>query len=106
VNTEEDNVYENNTALIHVFKALGDETRFSIFKILIRHNICAKSIAYRLKLSESAVSQHLKILRKCGLISGEKRGYWVHYTVNFKEISRIIHDVNMLIQTDRSDLKR
>ncbi|MBN2531328.1 MAG: winged helix-turn-helix transcriptional regulator [Spirochaetales bacterium] len=89
---------EKNRFLVDSFKALGDETRFSILCILIQHNICAKSIACRLKLSESAVSQHLKILRECGLISGEKRGYWVHYKVNVPEINRIINGLNSLVQ--------
>jgi predicted transcriptional regulator len=34
-----------------------------------------------LGITNAAVSQHLQILRKGGLVTGEKRGYWTHYTV-------------------------
>ncbi|MBN1524949.1 MAG: winged helix-turn-helix transcriptional regulator [Spirochaetales bacterium] len=103
MNAKEDNPAAGAGPIIDILKALGDETRFSILEILIRHNICAKSIACRLNLSESAVSQHLKVLRECGLVSGEKQGYWVHYTVNYSVISRLIHNLNLLVQTGCPD---
>ena len=67
--------------LIEKFKALGDENRFKIFLLLSEKQICVKGLAKALGISESAVSQHLKILRNAGLIKGEKVGYFVHYTV-------------------------
>ncbi len=33
-------------------------------------------------ISESAVSQHLKILRNAGIVKGDKRGYFTHYYVD------------------------
>lgn len=66
---------------LNVFKALGDETRFNIVQILLRHNCCVRSLARRLGLSEATVSQHLKILREAGVICGNKKGYFVYYSV-------------------------
>ena len=43
----------------------------------------------RLSISEAAVSQHLQILRKAGLVTGEKRGYWTHYSVDKTVIRQI-----------------
>jgi len=37
-----------------------------------------------LGISESAVSQHLKVLRQAGLVRGEKRGYFTHYVVEWR----------------------
>lgn len=62
-------------------KALADETRFKIIDLLLTHDFCVGALAARLGISEAAVSQQLQVLRKAGLVKGEKRGYWTHYSV-------------------------
>jgi len=64
-----------------ILKTLGDKTRFEILDLLLTHNYCVGALARQLQISEAAVSQHLQVLRKAGLVKGEKRGYWTHYTV-------------------------
>ena len=68
--------------MIALLKALGDETRFRILELLLTHDLCVGALAKRVGLSEAAVSQHLQVLRRAGLVRGEKRGYWTHYTVD------------------------
>lgn len=68
--------------LIEVLKALADETRFKIINILLTHDFCVGALAKQLDISQAAVSQHLQILRKAGIVKGEKRGYWTHYSVD------------------------
>ena len=67
--------------LILRFKALSDETRFKLFLLLADRQYCVGGLAKVLGISESAVSQHLKVLRNADLIKGEKVGYFVHYKV-------------------------
>ncbi|QUI23409.1 winged helix-turn-helix transcriptional regulator [Vallitalea pronyensis] len=67
--------------LIVRFKALSDETRFKLFLLLAEKQLCVGGLAKVLGISESAVSQHLKVLRNADLIKGEKVGYYVHYKV-------------------------
>jgi ArsR family transcriptional regulator, arsenate/arsenite/antimonite-responsive transcriptional repressor len=74
---------------ILIFKALGDETRFRIIHLLLTHDLCVGALADRLSLSTAAVSQHLQILRKAGLVRGEKRGYWTHYGVDRDVLRRV-----------------
>ena len=62
-------------------KALGDSRRLEIFKLLLDHSYCVNAIARQLGISQSAVSQHMRVLREAGLVAGEKRGYHVHYSV-------------------------
>jgi DNA-binding transcriptional ArsR family regulator len=62
-------------------KALSDQTRLNIVCLLLTHDFCVGALAKRLDISEAAVSQHLQVLRKAGLVKGEKRGYYVHYWV-------------------------
>lgn len=78
-----------NPDMVSVLKALGHETRLNIIKLLLGHNLCVGALARNLDISEAAVSQHLQILRKAGLVKGEKIGYWTHYTVQKDMIGRI-----------------
>ena len=67
---------------INVFKVLGDATRFQIAILLLKSDLCVGAIANIVNISKPAVSQHLKIMRDAGLVKGEKRGYWTHYSFN------------------------
>ena len=75
--------------ILALLKALADETRFRIINLLLTHDLCVGALAGHLKLSKAAVSQHLQILRKSGLVRGEKRGYWTHYSVDKSAIHQI-----------------
>ncbi|MCF7886670.1 MAG: metalloregulator ArsR/SmtB family transcription factor [Candidatus Marinimicrobia bacterium] len=70
-------------------KALADKNRLKIIKLLLSKNYCVKALAQNLNISESAVSQQLKILRKAKLVVGEKRGYFVHYRVQRGVLDKI-----------------
>ena len=68
--------------LLDILKALSDGTRFEILGLLLSEDLCVRGLSRRTGISEAAVSQHLKVLRLAGIVSGEKRGYFVHYSVN------------------------
>lgn len=74
---------------IRVLKALADENRMKILTILINGDLCVGALSNQVNISKPAVSQHLRVLRKAGLIRGEKRGYWTHYVVNSEAIADI-----------------
>ena len=62
-----------------MLKALGEPTRLSIFQQLLIRKHCTRSLSKKLGITESAVSQHMKILKEAGLVSGERFGYHIHY---------------------------
>jgi ArsR family transcriptional regulator, arsenate/arsenite/antimonite-responsive transcriptional repressor len=66
---------------VTLLKALADETRLKIMHLLSAHDLCVGALASRLGISSAAVSQHLQVMRKAGIVKGEKRGYWTHYAV-------------------------
>jgi ArsR family transcriptional regulator len=78
---------------MQILKALADETRFRIINLLLTHDFCVGALAGQLNISKAAVSQHLQILRKAGLVRGEKRGYWTHYIVDKTVIHQIAEDL-------------
>ncbi|MCR4427349.1 MAG: metalloregulator ArsR/SmtB family transcription factor [Firmicutes bacterium] len=82
--------------LLEAMKSLGDATRFRILEVLLAHPSCVTSLAKHLDVSESAVSQHLKILREAGLVRGEKKGYWTHYSVNRNALRQISHELERI----------
>jgi ArsR family transcriptional regulator len=79
--------------IIPVLKALADESRFRIINLLLTHDLCVGALASHLHISKAAVSQHLQILRKAGLVRGEKRGYWTHYSVDKGAVHQIAEDL-------------
>jgi DNA-binding transcriptional ArsR family regulator len=81
---------------IKVLKALADEKRLQIVTKLLHSDLCVGALARHLGVSKPAVSQHLRVLRKAGLVSGEKRGYWTHYTVDRQALIRLAAELNRL----------
>ncbi|MBT8340034.1 MAG: metalloregulator ArsR/SmtB family transcription factor [Desulfatitalea sp.] len=78
---------------IALLKGIADKTRLRIIDLLLRHDFCVGALAVHLEISKAAVSQHLQILRKAGLVSGEKRGYWTHYSVNKAAIHQLANEL-------------
>lgn len=82
-------------------KALGDPKRYGLLRMMSERSYCVGALAARSGLSESAVSQHLKILREAGLVYGVKRGYYTHYCVDKAVLSGIIAELSQMLTMDR-----
>ncbi|MEW6673545.1 MAG: metalloregulator ArsR/SmtB family transcription factor [Thermodesulfobacteriota bacterium] len=76
-----------------IFKALSDKTRLQLVELLLTHDLCVGALASRLGISKPAVSQHLQILRRAGLVKGEKRGYWTHYMIERKALLQLAGEI-------------
>ncbi len=82
--------------LSDIYKALADPTRLKLLKLLDDQTLvscdgdhcggetflCVGALAHQLAVTQSAVSQHLRILRQAGLVRGERRGTYMHYSLN------------------------
>jgi ArsR family transcriptional regulator len=84
-----------------VLKAIADETRMNILRLLLRHNYCVRALANELKLTEATISQHLKVLREAGLLVGEKRGYFMHYDVERSVLHELAKEIETLAAIER-----
>ena len=93
---------ENGTLLL---KAIADDTRLNMLELLLNHHYCVGALARRLKLTEAAISQHLKVLREAGLIIGEKRGYFIHYSVNRGELKKLAQWFDELASTQTKECR-
>ena len=65
-----------------IFKALKDETRREILSILKDKDLSAGEIANAFNISKPSISHHLDILKRAELVSSEKKGQYVIYTIN------------------------
>jgi DNA-binding transcriptional ArsR family regulator len=78
-----------------IFKALNDETRREILELLKVKDLTAGEIADYFNISKPSISHHLDILRRADLISSEKKGQFVIYSLN----TTIMEDVLKWILT-------
>jgi len=79
-----------------MFSAFSDPTRLRLIMLLAHQEVpgalCVNALAGILGVSQSAVSQHLRILKNIGLVSGERQGYRIHYTINHAALKHC-HDL-------------
>ena len=65
-----------------LFKILSVDKRIEIIELLKKAAMSVNSIAEALGITQSAVSQHLRVLKAAGLVRDERQGYWIFYSLN------------------------
>ncbi len=65
-----------------LFKILSVDKRIEIIELLKKKPISVNSLAENLGITQSAVSQHLRVLKAAGLVTDERQGYWIYYSLN------------------------
>lgn len=81
---------------IAALKALGEETRLRILRLLFKERLSVNEITARLKLSQYNVSKHLRILREAGLLESEKQGKLRLYGVSSRLKTQVAANNNVL----------
>ncbi|MDR1136334.1 MAG: metalloregulator ArsR/SmtB family transcription factor [Clostridiales Family XIII bacterium] len=76
-------------SLSELYKSLGDPTRLGILFALSQDTMCVCDIAALLKLTQSAVSHQLRVLRNVRLVKFEKRGKSVYYSLDDDHVKKI-----------------
>jgi ArsR family transcriptional regulator len=74
--------------ILNIFKALSDETRLRILKLLERGELCVCDLFSALDMIQPKVSFHLGVLKEAGLIRDRKEGRWVHYRIDDSDLFR------------------
>ena len=78
-----------------IFKALNDATRREILELLKHKDLSAGEIADAFNISKPSISHHLDILKRADLITSEKNGQFIIYSIN----TTIMEDVLQWILT-------
>jgi len=79
----------------NIFKALNDTTRREILLLLKENDLTAGAIADQFNISKPSISHHLDILKRADLVTSEKKGQFVCYSIN----TTIVDDILQWILT-------
>jgi ArsR family transcriptional regulator len=88
--------------LLKIFKALSDETRIRILKLLEGGELCVCDIVTALDMIQPKVSFHLCVLKDAGLIKDRKQGKWIHYSLDESDIFRRFLILSILERISKS----
>jgi len=78
------------------FKALADETRLRILKLLKIREMCVCEVMVALDLTQPTASHHLGILENAGLVKNRKEGKWVFYSLADPKLIENMHRLRVL----------
>ncbi|MEX0636067.1 MAG: metalloregulator ArsR/SmtB family transcription factor [Ferruginibacter sp.] len=89
--------YHNLKKAALVLRALNHKLRQQILMLIeTEKKITVTEIYVRLRLEQSVASQHLAILRRAGIVTTQRDGKFIYYTVNYSridEINRVVEDL-------------
>jgi ArsR family transcriptional regulator len=85
-------------SLIKALKALSDETRLRVMKVLMERECCVCEIMQALDISQTRASRNLSILQDIGFLKSRRDGLWVVYSVDWKAINRHVMSLIRLIK--------
>ena len=84
--------------LIKALKALSDETRLRILKVLLERECCVCEIMQALDISQSRASRNLGILQDAGFLKARREGLWIVYSVDWQTANRYAISLTKLLK--------
>ena len=75
--------------MVGIFKALSDENRIRILKMLRSGEKCACKLLEELNIRQPTLSHHMKILCDAGIVTGRKEGKWMYYSICCDGVKRV-----------------
>lgn len=76
--------------LADTFKLLADPTRLRLVRLLAGDKqLCVNALARKLGVTQSAVSQHLRLLRQADLVTSLRQGSFMHYSLKPRKLSAL-----------------
>lgn len=92
--------------VVKTFEALASEPRLKILAYLSKASMTAGEIAERFDMTKPSLSKHLAILENAGLITSQKKGKYVHYTIVEDHIFNSLDGYLQEVCTVRGPLRR
>ena len=84
-----------------LYRAVNNKIRLQIMQYLHDHSKLTVTALYgRLRLDQSATSQHLAVLRKAGLVNTERDGKCIYYSVNHNRLKELHEAAERLSKTE------
>lgn len=84
-----------------VFRAVNNKIRLQMLNILHEHSkMTVTSLYLKLRLDQSATSQHLAVLRKAGFVNTERDGKNIYYSINYARLEELHHSAEQLLKSE------
>ncbi len=96
---------KNYKDTVQILKALADETRLEIINMLSSGEMCACKILENFNITQPTLSYHMKILTECGLVTGNRDGAWMRYSLKkeaFEALGVLLKDFCKSTNLDKS----
>jgi len=74
-----------------IFKALNDPTRREILRLLRKRDMTAGEIADAFNITKPSISHHLDLLKQANLVTAEKQGQFIYYSLNTTVVDDIMN---------------
>lgn len=87
------------THMSNCLKTLSDQTRLIMMKLFLEKEYCVCELVDMFEMSQPAISQHLRKLKKAGFVHENRKGQWRYYSINtlcpeFETIRIILNQIN------------
>lgn len=92
--------------MLDIFKALSDETRLRIMKLLEGGELCVCDIVSAFDMVQPRISFHLRSLKKAGLVKDRKQGKWMHYSIDDSDIFKRLLILSILERVPKETVKQ
>jgi DNA-binding transcriptional ArsR family regulator len=79
-------------------KGIGNASRYAIVEALLKGSKTVSEIVAAVKQSQPAVSQHLKTLKETGLVSDERQGQTITYSLNTEHMLKLLTALSKDVQ--------
>jgi DNA-binding transcriptional ArsR family regulator len=79
-----------------LFKLLSVDKRIEIIELLKKDPMSVNALAEALGITQSAISQHLRVLKAAGLVTDERQGYWIYYSLNRDALEKCRQRLNRI----------
>jgi ArsR family transcriptional regulator, lead/cadmium/zinc/bismuth-responsive transcriptional repressor len=89
--------------LAETFGALADPTRARIVHLLLGQEQCTADLAPAVGVSEPAVSQHLRLLKRLGLVALRRQGRYVYYRLDDDHVAQLVRISLAHLSEERGD---
>ncbi len=86
--------------ILEILKILSDEIRLKIVSLLAENELCVCELMDTLGMSQSRISNHLRILRNTGIIEARREGKWIFYSLARNAMDKALWEIIQAILTE------
>ena len=90
----------------NLFKALSDPNRRQILELLKTKDMSVKELQTYFSITQEALSHHLSVLKKADLVSDERKGQFVFYSLNTSVFEEVMNYFLALYHKKHNKQKR